>query len=192
LIPLQNWFAPALQAAGAAGPAGLAGLLKTGVTDGAVLLGPMAEVVLHSLQYLSDADLLAMATYLQTLPRPEPRAAPADEAATAVRGEQLYGQHCAGCHGDDGRGVAGAYVPLAGNPAVLMEPPANPVQVVLGGAFAPTTTGNPRPFGMPPFATELSDADIAAVLSYVRNSWGNRASAVRALDVNRYRGSVRP
>jgi mono/diheme cytochrome c family protein len=75
---------------------------------------------------------------------------------------------------------------------VLQEPPANLVQVVLGGAFPPSTAGNPRPFGMPPFATELGDEDIAAVLSYIRNAWGNRAGAVQALDVQRWRSSVRP
>ena len=107
-------------------------------------------------------------------------------------GARLYDVHCKDCHGENGQGVARAYVPLAGNPAVLLDPPANLVQVVLGGAFAPSTDGNPRPFDMPPFATELSDEDIAAVLSYIRNAWGNRAATVRALDVSRYRSSVRP
>ena len=194
LIPLQNWYAPGLHAQGAAPPVDVAALLKSGVSDGAALLGPMAEVVLHSTQHLSDADLQAMATYLRALPPPAAAPSVAVEASALPmqRGAQLYGDHCAGCHGDAGRGVARAYVPLAGNPAVLQEPPANLVQVVLGGAFAPSTAGNPRPFGMPPFATALSDEDIAAVLSYIRNSWGNRASAVRPLDIHRYRGSVRP
>ncbi len=85
-----------------------------------------------------------------------------------------------------------AYVPLAGNRAVMLASPANLVHVVLGGAFAATTAGNPRPFGMPPFATVLADEDIAAVLSYIRNAWGNRASAVQPQDINRYRSSARP
>ena len=72
------------------------------------------------------------------------------------------------------------------------DPAVNVVQVVLGGAFAPSTAGNPRPFGMPPFANALSDEDIAAVATYVRNAWGNQAAAVRPQDVNRWRGSVRP
>jgi mono/diheme cytochrome c family protein len=83
-------------------------------------------------------------------------------------------------------------VPLAGNRAVLRDPPANLVQVVLGGAFPASTAGNPRPFGMPPFATELGDEDVAAVLSYIRNAWGNRGAAVQPLDVQRWRSSVRP
>jgi mono/diheme cytochrome c family protein len=61
------------------------------------------------------------------------------------------------------------------------------VHVVLGGGFPPSTAGNPRPFGMPPFAPVLHDADVAEVLSFVRGSWGNRAAPVSALDVARAR-----
>ncbi len=174
----------------------MAALLRDGVADGAALLGPMAEVVLHSTQHLTHADLLAMARYLQSLP-PAAAAAAGEPAPPArlsrlSRGEQIYGERCAGCHGDDGRGVAHAYVPLAGNRAVLRDPPANLVQVVLGGAFAASTAGNARPFGMPPFANELDDEEVAAVLSYIRSAWGNRAAAVQPLDVQRWRSSVRP
>jgi mono/diheme cytochrome c family protein len=191
LIPLQNWFAPAL--GGGSAPQ-VAALLQSGVAEGAALLGPMAEVALHSTQHLSPADLRAMANYLQSLPGPEARrnttgAAPAQRLE---RGAKIYEAQCSGCHGAGGKGVARAYVPLAGNRAVLQEPAANLVQVVLGGAFPPSTASNPRPFGMPPFATELGDEDIAAVLSYIRSAWGNQADAVQPLDVQRWRSSVRP
>ena len=191
LIPLQNWYAPPLRTAQ---PGALAALLQTGRSDTAALLGPMAEVVLHSTQHLDAADLRAMAVYLQSLPASPPMDVPAVSATAAQRtqGEALYRDHCASCHGEQGQGVPGAYLPLAGNPAVLRPTPANLVQVVLGGAFAASTAGNPRPFGMPPFATALSDEEIAAVLSHVRSAWGNQASAVKALDVQRYRDSVRP
>ena len=191
LIPLQNWYAPPLRTAQ---PGALAALLQTGRSDTAALLGPMAEVVLHSTQHLDAADLRAMAGYLQSLPASPPMDVPAVSATAAQRtqGEALYRDHCSGCHGEQGQGVPGAYLPLAGNPAVLRPTPANLVQVVLGGAFAASTAGNPRPFGMPPFATALSDEEIAAVLSHVRSAWGNQAGAVKALDVQRYRDSVRP
>ena len=191
LIPLQNWYAPPLRTAQ---PGALAALLQTGRSDSAALLGPMAEVVLHSTQHLDAADLRAMAVYLQSLPASPPMDVPAVSATAAQRtqGEALYRDHCSGCHGEHGQGVPGAYLPLAGNPAVLRPTPANLVQVVLGGAFAASTAGNPRPFGMPPFATALSDEEIAAVLSHVRSAWGNQAGAVKALDVQRYRDSVRP
>ena len=193
LMPLHNWVAPGL-AGQPAQP--VAQWLQRGVGPDTALLGPMAEVVLHSTQHLRPADLQAMALYLQSLPAtaPDPARGAAEPATPGQlqRGARIYEDRCARCHGDDGRGRVGAYVALAGNRAVLRDPPANPVQVVLGGAFAAATAANPRPFGMPPFATELDDDEVAAVLSYVRNAWGNQAAAVRPLDVQRWRGSVRP
>ncbi len=191
LIPLQNWVAPGL--AGQP-PQVVAALLQRGVSDSAALLGPMADVVLHSTQHLRPDDLRAMAVYLQSLPQADAARAGAEVPLPAQmqRGAKIYETRCARCHGDDGRGRSGAYVPLAGNRALLHDPPANLVQVVLGGAFAATTAGNPRPFGMPPFAVELSDDEVAAVLSYIRNAWGYRAGAVQPLDVQRWRSSVRP
>ena len=80
-----------------------------------------------------------------------------------------------------------AYPALAGSRAVTMRSPANLVHIVLEGGFPPSTAGNPRPFGMPPFAPVLQDADVAELLSFVRASWGNRAAPVSALDVARAR-----
>ena len=193
LIPLQNWFAPAL--GGDAMPVEQqVELLKVGRSGGAATLGPMAEVVLHSTQHLSRTDLEAMAVHLRSLPPPGFSTPPAAPLPAPVReqGARLYETHCRSCHGAEGRGVGGFFAPLADNPAVTLDPPVNVVQVLLGGAFAPSTAGNPRPFGMPPFANALSDEDIAAVASYIRNAWGNQAPAVRPQDVNRWRGSVRP
>ena len=202
LIPIQNWYAPSLNdeaEAGVAGwPAGdVAALLRTGVSPHGVAQGPMAEVVAGSTQHLDDADLAAMVAYLQALPaavKPGTRAVaplPATpQTAVGATGLRLYGLHCAGCHGDDGRGVAGAYPALAGNRAVTMANPVNLVHIVLRGGFAPVTAGNPRPFGMPPFATVLSDADVAALLSYLRGAWGQRAAEVTPLDVSRARGAA--
>jgi len=80
---------------------------------------------------------------------------------------------------------------LAGNRAVTMASAANVMRMVLGGGFAPATAGNPRPLGMPPFATVLGDEDIAAVVSYVRSAWGHQAGSVSAYDVNQQRGGQR-
>jgi len=137
-----------------------------------------------------------MAVFLKSLPQSpapsEPAPAARMSARMAERGAKLYGDHCAQCHGDQGEGVAGAYPALAGNRAVTLPETSNLVQVVLGGGFAPATAGNPRPFGMPPFATLLSDSDAAAVISYIRGSWGNRAGAIGEFTVNRQRGSTGP
>ena len=111
-------------------------------------------------------------------------------AAVAARGAKLYDQHCEQCHGARGEGVPQAYPPLAGNRAVSLPSAANLVQIVLNGGYAPATAGNPRPFGMPPYVLLLSDADVAAVLTHIRASWGNEAPPVTELEVNRLRDSV--
>lgn len=187
MLPGENWYAPALDAPAEAGVAGwptgeVVALLKNGVTPHASVVGPMAEVVYRSTQHLSDADLQAMAVYLQALPQqdtPPPPPPPARRNDTLMlRGEKIYAQQCAWCHGDQGEGVAGAFPPLAGNRAVNLANPANLVQVVRRGGYPPATAGNPRPYGMPPFGHVLGDEDIAAVLSYVRASWGNAAAQV--------------
>ena len=199
MIPVQNWYAPSLLSAAQAGVAHwkideVVSLLKTGVAPQASASGPMAEVVRGATQHLNDADLRAMAVYLRSLPNADipPRPTPArSEPAWTALGATLYERHCAGCHGSDGEGVGGRYPRLAGNRAVTLDPPANVIHMLLEGGFAPATRGNPRPFGMPPYATLLSDRDIAAVASYIRRTWDNRAAAVTAFDVTRYRGDVR-
>ena len=200
LIPLQNWYAPSLNAPQEAGvqdwPLGdIVALFRDGRAPGGQVTGPMAEVVQHSTQHWQPDDLLAMATYLKALPRVELPTTNATQQPPPSRtldlGGKLYGNHCAACHGDAGEGVPNAYPPLAGNRAVLMASPANLVQTVLNGGFSPATAAHPRPFGMPPYLLELSDADIAAVLTHVRRSWGNQAAAVSELDVLNLRGTAR-
>ena len=131
-----------------------------------------------------------MAVYLKSLPgTPRRAAARADrpEPAQLDRGEKIYAEHCADCHGPQGQGAEGAIAALAGNRSVTLDSPANVVRVILAGGFPPATAGNPRPYGMPPFAQALSDAEIAAVATYIRNAWGHAAAPVTALEVLRYR-----
>ncbi len=193
LIPVQNWYAPSLASPREASVAGwpkaeVVQLLKTGISPQGFVMGPMSEVVANGTQYLSDADLSAMAAYLQALPAPdEPDPAPAAAQTPSARGATLYKDHCVACHGERGEGVPGAYPALAGSRAVTMRSTANLVHIVLEGGFPPSTAGNPRPFGMPPFAPVLQDAQVAELLSFVRASWGNRAAPVSALDVARAR-----
>ncbi len=196
LIPMQNWYAPSLSAPLEAGVAGwnqadIVSLLQHGVSAQASVTGPMAEVVLQSTQHLSATDLVAMAQYLQQLPGATAAPAPIPSRGTdsSGKGARLYELHCAQCHGDAGQGVPKAYPALAGNRAVTMAQTVNLVQIVLNGGYAPATAGNPRPFGMPPFVLVLNDKDTAAVLTHIRNAWGNHASEVTAFDVNRIRAN---
>ena len=204
LIPLQNWYAPSLESPLEAGVADwdipdIVKLFKTGTTRHGWVTGPMAEAVLRGTQYLSQDDLVAMAQYLKALPGDHasaqasaPRRYPPINTALTMVGARLYKDNCAQCHGDAGEGVPHAYPALAGNRTVTMDSPANLVQMVLYGGFAPATTGNPRPFGMPPFVPVLNDREIAAVLTYIRTAWGNQAAQVTDVQVGQLRSNTTP
>ena len=192
-IPQLDWYAPDLSTRPGGGLEGwsaqdVVDLLKTGQSSKGSAFGPMADVVRLSTQHLTDADLHAMATYLQSLPPRAPRPAPPmRQAGSHEQGGKLYAQHCADCHGDNGQGVAGIYPPLDGNTSVTEPTGINAIRSVLLGGFAPATAANPRPYSMPPFAQQLDDEDVAAVVSYIRQSWSNKTRAVTPAEVSRYR-----
>ncbi|MFY9514053.1 MAG: cytochrome c [Rubrivivax sp.] len=191
-MPDKSWYAPSLAQPDEAGVQRwprdeVVQLLKTGVSAHATVSGPMAELVYASTQHLGDSDLQAMAEYLGAIPvrAPAKAAVQAAPAELMQRGGRLYTTHCAACHGDQGQGVAGIYPPLAGNRAVTLAAAANVVQSIRLGGFAPSTAGNPQPFGMPPFVQVLGNDEIAAVSTFIRQSWGNQAGEVTALEVLR-------
>lgn len=195
VLPVTNWVAPSLRDATAAGVTAAnrdatARLLKAGLAHHGHSSGPMAEVVKGGTQYLDDGDLQAMLVYLASLSQApavpntrEPAPAPAELAGAAA----LYQQHCSDCHGAQGEGVAGAYPALAGNRALQADLPNNAIYAVLRGGFAPATAANPRPYGMPPYLLTLHDAQVAEVLTYVRQSWGNRGAPVFEAQVTQAR-----
>lgn len=203
------WYAPSLLDARDSHVASfsreeLEQLLQRGQNQHRALLGPMAEVVKTSLQSWRDDDVAAMTEYLQTearrsnnktvkeidfLDRSLQRASLSQEELEVlmVKGEKIYRQHCAECHAEDGKGRSGIYPRLVGNASVQRDSSSNLIRVILAGGFAPSTEKHPRPFGMPPFSYLLDDAEVALVATYVRNSWGNKASVVSPSEVNAYR-----
>ena len=194
MMPVQNWYAPSLAAPSEAGVSGwpqqdVITLLQTGVAPRASVSGPMAEVVFGSTQFLQDADAQAIAIYLQSLPMKEPEyhLSNSPMADSGRQGGELYARHCAQCHGDSGEGRAGQFPALAGNRAINLHNATNLVKIVLEGGYAPATAGNPQPHGMPPFSQSLSDDEIAAVLTYIRSAWANRAPPLTTIDVYRVR-----
>ncbi len=205
LMPVVNWYAPDLTRDAETGMAStplpeIVRLLRTGASNTAQTSGPMGEVVQHSLQHLKETDLHAMAVYLQSRAHSTPQPAPANaqpariSLQVATLGGKVYENQCLQCHGEQGEGMKTAsgevaYPALAGNRAVLLNAPTNLVQLVLYGGYGPATSGHPRPFGMPPAVLELQDRDIAAVLTHLRTHWGNQASEVTPLQVNRIRAA---
>lgn len=199
-IPMLNWHAASLTSDAETGlgdweVTDIVDLLKTGVSRQGAVFGPMAEVVSASLQHLSHDDIQSMAVYLKSVPKTDEASSQSavrvagDPEAILKQGAKLYEQHCVGCHKADGKGAPPAYPPLAGNRSLTVTTAINPVRMVLIGGYPPVTSGNPRPFGMPPFGTSLSDEEVAAVVSYIRTSWGNRGSLVSPFEVSRVRGA---
>lgn len=200
LLPAQNWYAPALTSAretslGNWSLEDLTSFLRTGVSERAASYGPMSPVIQHSLQHLTASDAAAMATYLKAQVEGEETraAAPVQTNDPPLQrlmehGAHLYERHCAECHQANGQGMPRAYPALAANSSILMDLPVNPIRMVYAGGFPPSTEGNPRPYGMPPFYQDLSDYDVAAVVTYIRRSWGNDASPVSESDAARLRG----
>ena len=161
---------------------------------------PMSDVVVHSTQNLTEADLQAIAAYLKTLaptPGDAPKFAanPATAAALAKgheadRGAELYDDNCAACHHTDGAGSPKALPMIAGNSSVLAQDPNSLIRLVLAGSALPGTTAAPSPLGMPGFGWRLSNEEVAQLLTFIRTSWGNQASSVTAGEVAQVRGSL--
>lgn len=196
-----NWYAPSLTSRLEAGSHDwsieeITELLATGISRRAALSGPMGTVTRQSLQYLSQRDIRAMAVYLKSLAENKAHGMsaintqiiPEDFRMYLQQGGKLYERHCQDCHGASGEGVSNIYPPLAGNRNVTMASPLNTIRIVLNGGYPPVTAGNPRPYGMPPFQQIFHDGEIAQIVSYIRNAWGNRASLVTPIDVDRSKG----
>jgi mono/diheme cytochrome c family protein len=170
----------------------IAEYLKTGHSARAAAFGPMSEVIGNSTRHLNDEDIHAMAVYLKSLPTAA-QSAPSKPAADVVKvGEVVYTTRCGDCHLPTGLGmprIANADAsktapPLAGN-AVLQAPnPATLINVILYGAHETTLTDGswPKMSGFE-LSVGLDDEQIAALCTYLRSSWGNRAGPVNSAAV---------
>ncbi|CAG4898251.1 c-type cytochrome [Paraburkholderia saeva] len=204
----DHWFAPNLTGDPGAGLGrirsdDISAFLRYGHGGGMVTFGSMVQVVEDSTQYLTDADLAAIATYLKSLP---PRAGNGGFDAGARTayltqlslrtgdverpGAGLYQEYCARCHRADGMGMPLKYPRLAGNPAVLSADSGSLVRLLVEGGGSPHTIDGPSPKKMPSFASKLTDVEMAQVLSFVRNAWGNAAEPLSVRDVSGVRAQL--
>jgi nitrite reductase (NO-forming) len=105
-----------------------------------------------------------------------------------ARGVIVYAQTCQLCHQPSGMGTPGQFPPLAGSEWVLAKEPDRAIRIVLDGLTGPVTVkGEPWNATMVPWRGTLSDRQIADVLSYVRNSFGNKAAPVNPAKVKAIR-----
>lgn len=134
----------------------------------------------------SSASDTSMSSAASAAPAESTAAAPAASAMAAAGGAdgaQLYQTNCSSCHGASGQGLVGAFPPLAGNPVVSGDS-VKVIHIVKYGLAGPVQVAGKTYNGqMPPWSPTLSDASIAAVIDYVRASWGNSGAAVTPAQV---------
>ena len=194
---LQGWLAPDITNNVGKGIGGwskddLIQYLKSGANNWTVATGPMGEAVTHSTSQMTDEDIEALAAYLKdsgtggSAPKPNPVAV---NDNTMRAGAAIYEDNCAACHKDMGSGEAHLFPRLAGSAIVQSDDSTTLVRVVLLGTRAVSTAAMPTAPAMPAFDWRLNDAQVAAVLTYIRNSWGNAAGPVSADDVARQKGA---
>lgn len=184
---LGEWYAPEITGNRYTGIGGwsdeqVVQYLKLGSNHLAVASGPMAEAITNSTQYLTDGDLRAITVYLRAQrgsDRQKPAPLPADSPQMKT-GANVYSANCAACHSSDGNGIPHLAAGLANNPAIMGPDASSLITTVLQGGRGAVTAGNPTGGAMPSFAWKLSDEQVAAVTTYIRNTWGNAAPAVEA------------
>lgn len=200
----DHWSAPNLTGDPASGlgrwsAADIAAFLRDGHNARSLAFGAMAPVVGESTHYMTDSDLDAIAIYLKSLPprrrsgqyadTPDARAATARTLATGLPerpGAGVYLAFCAHCHGVDGRGEPGHASALAGSALALSRDPTSALRIVIEGSESPDVSHRK----MPGFRGRLTDAEIAQVVSFVRDAWGNGAAPVSTAEVTRLRDAI--
>jgi mono/diheme cytochrome c family protein len=180
---IQGWYAPDITASDALGLGkwsveDIVAYLRTGHNRFSAASGPMAEEVADSTSRLSDSDLEAIAVFLKDQAGPAANGTPLAASDPAmVAGSAIFRDRCAGCHGLDGKGSPYLIPDLANASSVAAHEPTSLLRVVIHGAQSVATEGEPTSPAMPAFGWQLTDAQIAAVTTYVRNNWGHAAPA---------------
>jgi mono/diheme cytochrome c family protein len=190
---LQGWSAPditndARLGLGRWSKEDIVAYLKSGHNHITAATGPMGEVVTLSTAYMTDPDLNAIATYLKSLPgRTEAASSLSANDPAMIAGAAIYRDECSACHGLDGKGVAELFPSIADSSMVKSNDPTTSIRIVLRGARSVGTSAQPTASGMPSYGRQLNDDEVAAVLTYMRNSWGGAAIAVTSEQVSKVR-----
>lgn len=193
---LEGWFSPNITNEKRIGLADwtvkdIAEYLKTGTNRFTDASGPMADEIRYSSSQWTKSDLEAVAVFLKdqkggNYQAPKPLAA---NDARMQAGKAIFADQCSACHAKDGSGIAHMFPQLKGSPFVQQPNPTSLLQVTVNGTRAVATQERPTGPAMPAFGWKLSNDQIAAVTTYVRNAWGNAASPVSAGQVGGMRHS---
>jgi mono/diheme cytochrome c family protein len=203
---LDGWYAPSLRqdlvtGLGAWSQAEIVEFLKTGHNQHGAAYGSMRDVINNSTPYLSDDDLASIAVYLTSLPANSAQTPLTPDGMTAkalldgretAPGALIYAGQCMSCHRETGAAAPPFLPPLAGNPTVVDRDPASLINIVLNGSAPLVVKGRPAPYRMPQYRTQLTNQQIADVVSFIRDGWGNKAPPVSAEAVEALRKSTDP
>lgn len=132
---------------------------------------------------LSNDDIAAVLTYVRSAWSNKAAVVTSEQISlarnpTALSGAQIFAAKCASCHQSGGQGTS-AYPPLVGNPHVAATDPKDMIATIVNGRSGPLAVNGTTYNGkMPTWKGQMSNADIAAVATYVRSAWGNKASGV--------------
>lgn len=193
---IQNWFAPNItndqrDGIGSWSADEIVEYLKTGrnVRSGAAAL--MSEVVRDSTSKMNDSDLRSVAVYLKDVSGKSEATPSKPDQSVLDAGKESYIDSCSGCHRSNGDGVSHMFPPLAKNANVQSSDPTTVIRVILQGARTAVTDRRPTASSMPSYDWKLSDSEVAAVATYVRNAWGNAAPSVTADQVKSLRQTLK-
>lgn len=193
---LQGWYAPDITdneetGLGRWSSTDITEYLERGHNQYSAASGPMKEEVMDSSSGWAGDDLAAIADYLKSLPaQHETSHAPAAGDPLVTAGAAIYADACSACHKADGSGVPYLFPDLAHAPSVAARDPSTLIRVVLQGAETAATDQEPTAPQMPAFGWQLTDAQVAAVTTYIRNSWSHAAPEVTESAVRAARASL--
>jgi len=192
---LQGWFAPNItndkrRGLGAWPVDDVVAYLKTGHNATGFATGPMSETLNQSTSRMTDADLKAIAVYLEDQPGQGDTASASPDRGVMKSGGAIYADECAACHGADGHGQNGLIPALSHSAGVQQTDATSALRAVLRGARNVATDKAPTAPAMPAFAWVLNDDQIAAVVTYIRNAWGNNAPPVGASEARKARQTL--
>ena len=168
----------------------IAEYLHTGRNARAAAGGPMGDVVTYSTSLMTDEDRHAIAVYLKSLPASADVDVTAADPASMKRGAAVFSDACTACHLENAVGQPTLFPPLGNNAVAQQNDPTGVLHIILAGVRVGPSPTRPSPLTMPSFAWKLTDQQVADVSTYIRNSWGNRASPVTAADVAKLRSTL--
>lgn len=168
--------------------------LKTGIAPQGTSFADMNTVTHFSTNVMADDDIKAVATYLLTdqngnIPAPKPAPQPLPQAidpqlkSQMDKGRMAYISGCAGCHGLKGEGIPNVAPAMHGNAAVALDSPHTLISAILNGIETQSFTSNQRMYAMPGFKGQMDDADLAALVNWMRAQWGGQDKPVTAQQI---------